>query len=98
METIEKIAELTGFGLCDILGRNRKWDLSICRQICWKVMSENGYTINEISLLFGRDISSVRYGIQHMNDLLSIKDRYATEFYATVKNTLKSSYDNSRGF
>jgi len=33
-----------------------------------------------------------------MNDLLSIKDRYATEFYATVKNTLKSSYDNSRGF
>ena len=86
METIEKMAELTGFDLCDILGRARTDKLSICRQVCWVVMNENGHSPKRIASLFRRDISTIYYGIRRVKDLLSIRDRYTIEIYATMKN------------
>ncbi len=85
METIKKITELTGFNEKDLLGKSRKSTLTIIRQLHWKKMNESGYTLTEIAKIYDRDPSTIFYGINHINDLLSIGDKEVSKIWENIR-------------
>lgn len=85
METIKKITELTGFNEKDLLGKSRKSTLTIIRQLHWEKMNESGYTLTEIAKIYDRDPSTIFYGINHINDLLSIGDKEVSKIWENIR-------------
>jgi chromosomal replication initiation ATPase DnaA len=70
----------------DILGRNRRREIIIVRQLYYKLVREKkGFTISKIGELCGRDHSTITNGIKHVNDLLETKDYYAVKMWNKIK-------------
>jgi chromosomal replication initiation ATPase DnaA len=85
---IEKLISVTGYSESDLLGRSRKANLVIARQLHWKKLRETGHTTLEIGKMYGRRHGTIISGVKHVNGLLQVQDRYASELWNTLKDKL----------
>jgi chromosomal replication initiation ATPase DnaA len=70
----------------DILGRNRRREIIIVRQLYYKLVREKkGFTVAKIGELCDRDHSTITSGIKHVNDLLETKDDYTVKMWSKIK-------------
>lgn len=75
-DLIKLLANNLGYTYPQIVGRERRFDMNIARQIVWSKLHELQLTCQEIADLFSRRPSSVEHGIRNIRDLVSIGDYY----------------------
>ena len=69
-------ASQDGIELSVLLGRSKEKEVSHCRQKCFHMMREMGYSCSAIGRLFGRDHTTVLSGIkQYQRRQLYLKER-----------------------
>jgi chromosomal replication initiation ATPase DnaA len=84
---ITEIEKRLNISADEILGNNRKMDVSIVRQLYWKLLKEKkGFSYSEIARLNGRDYSTIIYGIKRVNGFLEMRDKMATELWEKMKD------------
>ena len=83
---ILEFAEKTGFPVDDILSYSRKMELVAARQLYWKLLRENGFSLEQIANLSGYSHSNVLQGIRVANERLEVKDKTACAMWNKVKN------------
>jgi chromosomal replication initiation ATPase DnaA len=88
---ITEFARATGISQEELLGRNRRDRLCDARQLYWRLMKKNGYTVTRIANLCDRDHSSIVTGIQHVEHLLETGDRLVAEWNRKTKNITRYS-------
>ncbi len=85
MEDIIYIAaESCGFSFDDVTGRSRRECLSVVRQIIWHRLHGWGMSYGQIGEMFGRSHVSVLYGVNRVEDMVSIGDRLTVELSRKV--------------
>ena len=63
----------------DIMDKSRKRGVTTARFVAFHWLRENGYTCMEVADMFGMHHSTVSYGVQEVDDFLSIGDRMVRE-------------------
>lgn len=83
---IIEVSALTGIPALDILSDRRDKEISIARQLYWKLLREKkGYTNRLIGKLCGRNHSAVSQGIKRVSGLLYTNDKLATRVWDKLK-------------
>lgn len=80
-DIIKLLANNLGYTYPQITGRERRFDMTVARQVIWTRLHELHLSQQEISALFGRRPSSVVHGIKNVYDLVSIGDYYVKRQY-----------------
>ena len=83
---ILEFAEKTGFPVDDILSYSRKMELVAARQLYWKLLRENGFSLEQIANLSGYSHANVLQGIRVANERLEVKDKIACAMWKKVKD------------
>ena len=85
MEDIVLIAaQLCGYSFDDVVGRSKRERLSIVRQLIWRMLYQSGMSYGQIGEMFGRSHVSVLYGVNRVEDMVSIGDRLTVELSRKV--------------
>lgn len=63
----------------DITDKSRKRDVTTARFVAFYWLRKNGYTCMEVAEMFGMHHSTVSYGVQEVDDFLSIGDKTVME-------------------
>ena len=74
-ETKEVIRMLSRKLGVDITDKSRKRDVTTARFVAFHWLREMGYTCMEVAEMFGMHHSTVSYGVQEVDDFLSIGDK-----------------------
>lgn len=84
---ITEIEKRLNISADEILGNNRKMDVSIVRQLYWKLLKEKkGFSYSEIARLNGRDHSTIVYGIKRVNGFLEMRDKETIDLWNKIKD------------
>lgn len=84
---IEQLAERIGASTSDIIGVSRKQEIATARELSWKFLREaGGYTLDRIARIFGRNHSTIYYGINRANNLLMSNDFLATSIWQKISS------------
>ena len=78
-ETREVIGMLSSKLGVDITDKSRKRDVTTARFVAFYWLRKNGYTCMEVADMFGMHHSTVSYGVQEVDDFLSIGDKTVRE-------------------
>jgi len=78
-ETNDVIAMLSSKLGVDITDKSRKRDVTTARFVAFHWLRKNGYTCMEVAEMFGMHHSTVSYGVQEVDDFLSIGDKTVKE-------------------
>ena len=78
-ETKDVIRMLSSKLGVDITDKSRKRDVTTARFVAFHWLRKNGYTCMEIAEMFGMHHSTVSYGVQEVDDFLSIGDKMVKE-------------------
>ena len=78
-EVIEVIGMLSRKLGVDITDKSRKRGVTTARFVAFHWLRENGYTCVEVADMFGMHHSTVSYGVQEVDDFLSIGDKTVRE-------------------
>ena len=70
----------------DVTKKTKEGYYSLARFACFKRLHDFGYGKSEIGRMFGFKHASVNYGINKIEDLLSINDEMAVRFWDRVKD------------
>ena len=73
---LKQYSRIIGIPVKELTGRNRKQDTCIARQCFCKVMHERGMPARQMSAMFNLHWLTIKEGIRHVNDLLSVGDKY----------------------
>ncbi|MDR1646024.1 MAG: hypothetical protein LBS05_09455 [Tannerellaceae bacterium] len=92
---ISEFARLIDIPKEELLGKRRSQRLDNARQLLWKKMRQNGYTVTWIAELFHRTHSSVSKGIQRSQFLLETGDRLVTYWNQKTESLTLDSIDMS---
>lgn len=76
----------------EITGKSRKQDTCIARQCFCKVMIEMDVPIHVLVDIFNLHRSTIREGISHVNDLLSVNDKYVIFCLETCRKLVLENY------
>ena len=88
IENVDKeVAEAFGIKVTDIRKRNRRREFSDARQMAWMLLSDNGYSIMELSRDYRRNHSSVCKGIRRIKGLVEVH-RKIDALYREIKEKL----------
>jgi chromosomal replication initiation ATPase DnaA len=83
---ITEVEKLTGISANDILGGTHRSDVSMVRQLYWKLLREKkGFEISTIAKLSDRTRTGIYKGIRKANDLLETGDKMAVEIWEKIK-------------
>ena len=63
----------------DITDKSQKRDVTTARFVAFHWLRKNGYTCMEVAEMFGMHHSTVSYGVQEVDDFLSICDKTVRE-------------------
>ena len=63
----------------DITDKSRKMGVTTARFVAFYWLRKNGYTCMEVAEMFGMHHSTVSYGVQEIEDFLSIGDKTVLE-------------------
>ena len=63
---VRQVAEITGVPAEALFGRCRRQPYSRLRQLCYLLAYERGFSLPQIGRAFGRDHTTVLYGIRRM--------------------------------
>jgi chromosomal replication initiation ATPase DnaA len=86
MITIEYYSSRTGIPADTLLGKSRKFHVSLAREIYWLYLRKNGFTYKKIAQTFDRkQHSTVSSGIKTAKNMLSTKEKLAL-FYIEALN------------
>lgn len=77
-EVIEMLSRKLGV---DITDKSRKRDVTTARFVAFHWLRKMGYTCVEVAEMFGMHHSTVSYGVQEVDDFLSIGDKMVKEVY-----------------
>ena len=83
---IIEFARMAGYSVDVILGDSRKKEIVAARQLYWKLLRENGFSLEQIANLSGYSHSNVLQGIRVANERLEVKDKTACAMWNKVKN------------
>ena len=75
-EVIEMLSRKLGV---DITDKSRKRDVATARFVAFHWLRKMGYTCMEVAEMFGMHHSRVSYGVQEVDDFLSIGDKMVME-------------------
>lgn len=75
-DVIEMLSSKLGV---DITDKSRKRDVTTARFVAFYWLRKNGYTCVEVAEMFGMHHSTVSYGVQEIEDFLSICDKTVLE-------------------
>lgn len=89
-DIIKLLANNLGYTYTQITGKERRFDMTVARQVIWARLHELHLSQQEISVLFGRRPSSVGHGIKNIYDLVSIGDYYVRRQYERAGEVLMS--------
>ena len=78
-KTNDVIAMLSSKLGVDITNKSRKRDVTTARFVAFYWLRKNGYTCMEAAEMFGMHHSTVSYGVQEIEDFLSIGDKTVRE-------------------
>lgn len=87
-DLIKLLANNLGYTYTQITGKERRFDMTVARQVIWARLHELHLSQQEISALFGRRPSSVVHGIKNVHDLVSIGDFYVKRQYERAGEAL----------
>ena len=91
------VASLTGVAVDDIMGRCRRQDIADARKlVMWTLAVMFGYTRNNVSVLMGRNQSTVTYAVGWVNEGYGGKE--VERLRSEIENIYKknSDYDKRR--
>ncbi|MDR1091890.1 MAG: hypothetical protein LBL79_12520 [Prevotella sp.] len=78
MITIERYSSKTGVSTDFLLGKSRRFHISLAREMYWLYLRKNGFTYHEIAEMFGRrQHSTVSSGINTAKNMLLTKEEWA---------------------
>ncbi|MEA5061842.1 MAG: hypothetical protein VB054_00720 [Petrimonas sp.] len=83
---IVEFSNKTGFSVEDILGGSRKMELVAARQLYWKLLRKNGFSLLEIANITGFGHANVTHGIRVASERLEIKDAVTCSIWEKVKD------------
>lgn len=84
---ITDFAKLVKISEDDILGRKRDSEISDARHLYWYFLKEKaGFSLSEIARMNDRNHSTVHYGINRMNDLISNGDIRICSWWKKVRD------------
>jgi chromosomal replication initiation ATPase DnaA len=75
-EVIEMLSRKLGV---DITDKSRKRDVTTARFVAFHWLRKMGFTCMEVAEMFGMHHSTVSYGVQEVDDFLSIGDKMVME-------------------
>ena len=78
-ETNDVIAMLSSKLGVDITDKSRRRGVTTARFVAFHWLRKNGYTCMEVAEMFGMHHSTVSYGVQEVDDFLSIGDKMVME-------------------
>ena len=78
-ETNDVIAMLSSKLGVDITDKSRRRGVATARFVAFHWLRKNGYTCMEVAEMFGMHHSTVSYGVQEVDDFLSIGDKTVRE-------------------
>ena len=78
-ETKDVIGMLSSKLGVDITDKSRKRGVTTARFVAFHWLRKNGYTCVEVADMFGMHHSTVSYGVQEVDDFLSIGDKMVME-------------------
>jgi chromosomal replication initiation ATPase DnaA len=87
-KSIETIANLYGIEAKDFFSKTRTNRLVRPRQMICCILSDLGYTSQEIGELIGKDQSTVRYSVQAVKSWIKLTPRNMSEYNEIKKETL----------
>lgn len=80
-------AERTGISVDDILGECRTVEIVAARHLYWKLLKEKrGYSLSTIGRLNDRTHATIKSGIEKVNGMLAVGDKFITEMWDKVKD------------
>lgn len=88
-DLIKLLANNLGYTYSQIIGRERRFDLNVARQIIWTKLNELQLSHDEIARIFCRRPSSVGHGIRNVYDLVSIGDYYVVRQFERADEILQ---------
>lgn len=74
---ITEFCKILGVSEADVLGISRTWNISSIRHLYWKLLSENGFTHEQIAQLNDKKRSSVTNALTSINGLIITNSRIA---------------------
>ena len=84
-ETKEVIRMLSRKLGVDITDKSRKRGVTTARFVAFHWLRKMGYTCVEVAEMFGMHHSTVSYGVQEVDDFLSIGDKMVMEMYDKLR-------------
>jgi chromosomal replication initiation ATPase DnaA len=84
-EAKEVIAMLSRKLGVDITDKSRKRNTTTARFVAFYWLRKMGYTCTEVAEMFGMHHSTVSYGVQEVDDFLSIGDKTVREMCDTLR-------------
>lgn len=89
-EIIEAVAEVTGVGADEILGRGREMRIVKARQLAmWTARNHTTRSLPEIANAFGKKHATILTGIKFAEKMLELDAEYARERDAVVARLTK---------
>lgn len=79
-----EFSKITGVSVESLLGTSQMRYISAMRQMYWRLLSERGFTREQIGAINGRNQSSITLGIKHINGLIET-DIYLAELWEKVR-------------
>ena len=67
---LKEYAERLGLTVEDMMGKSRKAEVVMARQVWWWYIRDRGCGYSEIGRLSGRDHSTVIHGVKRISDLI----------------------------
>ena len=65
----------------EIMGRSRKAEVVMARQVWWWFLRDLSFGYSEIGRMFGRDHSTVIHGVNRVSDLIRLNDEYLNRYF-----------------
>ena len=68
----------------DVLGTSRQWKTAIIRQLYWKLLRQNGFSLHETGRLCERHHSTIHLGVKHADNMIETSGEFR-EMWDKVK-------------